>query len=58
MLILDETQQGTSEVAVKVLCAGILRVSTGWQDVQIVPFLPAILSAVASCVLVALSSSD
>ena len=51
VLILNETQRGTSEIAVKMLCAEVLLVSTDWQDVQIIPFLPAILSAVASCVL-------
>ena len=42
----------------KMLCAGVLPVSTRWQDVQIVPFLPAILPAVVFCVLAIFSSSD
>ena len=45
-------------VAVKRFYEGVLSVSTGLQDVQIVPFLLAISPAVASCVLVVLSSSD
>ena len=58
MFIQDETQRGTPGVAVKRLCEGVVPVGTGLQDVQIVLFLPAISEAVASCVLVTLSSSD
>ena len=49
VFIPNKTQQGTFGVAVKRLCEVVLPVSTGLQDVKIVPFLPAISPAVASC---------
>ena len=57
VFILDETQ-GTPVVAVKRFYKGVLPVNSGLQDVQIVPFLPIISPAVASCVLVTLLLSD
>ena len=56
-LILDWAQQGIPGVAAKMLSAAVLPVGVGLQNIQIISFLPAILLAVAYCVLVVLSSS-
>ena len=43
------TLRGTPGDAVKTLCAAVLPVSAGWEDVQSEPFFPVISDEVASC---------
>ena len=52
VVILDETQRRTPGITVKMLGDEVLTVSAGFENVQIVPFPPVTLQAVAFCALV------